>query len=252
MSRVFTNSTTVFAEYTPSLFSVTPLTLMCWYRWTGSPTAGTLVSYCRTSSTRAACLDWAGNSKASLFGDSGSTTSTNSGSNPADTWQHYAAVFASSTSRTAYLDGVAGTTNTTSNAIASAITPRVLIGAKRYSTGIQTPSAGMICEVAIWNSALSAAEVAQLSNRDCRPLDIKPTLLRNYWPLYGNISPETDFAGGYNPLGSKTFDHITLNGTPAKGASHAPVVSFVRKTYSYPLLVTVTAQNTHAFMSLAY
>lgn len=77
------------------------------------------------------------------------------------TWYHLAGVFASTTSRTCYQDGVAGTANTTSQA-ASSVT-KLTIGT-RYSSGSRGAFMhGRIAHVAIWNVALSGADIASLA-----------------------------------------------------------------------------------------
>lgn len=80
-----------------------------------------------------------------------------SGTPSAGQWHHAAAVFASSTSRTAYWNGAGGTPETT--AVAPSGVNSVVIGA-RYNTTLGAYFAGGIAEVAIWNDALTAEEIA--------------------------------------------------------------------------------------------
>jgi hypothetical protein len=103
----------------------------------------------------------------------------------AGSWNHYAGVFASGSSRTPYTNGVAGAENTTSVA---AITPTVTsIGAwfERTSNPIQFFD-GQIAEVGIWNVALTAAEVASLAKgMTCDK--VRPQSLVFYAPLVRDL-----------------------------------------------------------------
>ena len=58
---------------------------------------------------------------------------------------------------------------------------------------------GRMAHIGIWNVVLSAAEVAALA-AGVSPLRIRPSALVAYWPLWGNSSPEPDWAGGDQPL----------------------------------------------------
>jgi len=106
----------------------------------------------------------------------------------AGSWFHACAVFTSTTSRTAYINGGSAATNTNSS---SPATPdRLSIG----RAGDSTPSSeynGKIAEVAIWNVALTAAEVLMLSKGYC-PLCVRQESLVYYNPLFGRYSPEID------------------------------------------------------------
>jgi hypothetical protein len=109
----------------------------------------------------------------------------------AGSWNHYAGVFASGSSRTPYTNGVAGAQNTTSVA---AITPTVTsIGA--WFEGTSNPIQffdGQIAEVGIWNAALTAAEIASLAKgMTCDK--VRPQSLVFYAPLVRDLQ---DARGG--------------------------------------------------------
>jgi hypothetical protein len=72
---------------------------------------------------------------------------------------------------------------------------------------------GQIAEAAVWNVALSAAEIASLS-KGFSPLLIRPASLVAYWPLIGRHDPEID------PVGR--FD-MTLTANPTT-AAHPRVI----------------------------
>jgi hypothetical protein len=92
----------------------------------------------------------------------GSTSgiSTNSTSFTVGQWMHIAAVFSSTTNRIGYVNGTAGTANTTS--ITTATPDRVVIGARLNSSFSQYTN-GDIAEVAVWDQVLNADEIAGLS-----------------------------------------------------------------------------------------
>lgn len=108
------------------------------------------------------------------------------------TWAHAAAVFSSSTSRAAYLNGGNKGTSTASKTWAN--TPdRTGIGIIPNSPAQQAfASAGAIAEAAIWSVALTDAEIATLAT-GVSPLAVRPGSLLAYWPLIGQTSPEPNF-----------------------------------------------------------
>ncbi len=116
----------------------------------------------------------------------------------ANTWHHAAGVWASPTSRAAYIDGGSKGTDATSKTPAG--TPdSLIIGLIEGSNGSGQSQymSGRIAEVAIWDVALTDAEVAILA-LGYSPLLIRPQSLVAYWPLIGRTSPEIDIVGGYD------------------------------------------------------
>lgn len=88
------------------------------------------------------------------------TTTTYSPGGDAD-WAHACAVYASSTSRTAYLNGGGAATNTsTSNPTGFT---RIQIGARRVSSTNDNFFSGRIGEVGVWSAALTAKEIEALA-----------------------------------------------------------------------------------------
>lgn len=112
----------------------------------------------------------------------------------ANTWYHACGVANSATSRDVYINGGSTANNTTSR-VPSGI-DRTSIGAGNDSTPANYMS-GMIAEAAIWNTNLTAAEVALLA-KGVSPFFVRPASLVNYWPLIGRYSPEIDIVGGTN------------------------------------------------------
>jgi hypothetical protein len=108
----------------------------------------------------------------------------------AGTWNHAAGVFASIASRTAYLNGVG---NTDTFSIGDAISsPGMLVGARRFNGELGTYYTGIIAEVGIWNTALTADEIASLAKgMTCDK--IRPQNLVFYAPLIRDLQ---DVRGG--------------------------------------------------------
>lgn len=96
-------------------------------------------------------------------------------------WSHVAGVFASTTSRTAYRDGVGGTPNTSSVSTPSLTAQQTGVGVWVESTPTNMMD-GRIAHLAVWNVALDAAEIAALAAR-WSPRMIRPAALVAYWPF---------------------------------------------------------------------
>ena len=105
-------------------------------------------------------------------------------------WLHGAAVFTSATSRTPYLNGAAGTTNTADVGTQNTFNATT-IGA-RWSTTLGLYFDGDIAEVGVWNVALTAAEIASLAKGfTCDR--VRPQSLVFYAPLIRDL---VDVRGG--------------------------------------------------------
>lgn len=125
---------------------------------------------------------------------------------PTGQWFHACAVFTSTSSRAAYLNGGSKGTNTTTLSVNN-MTTTIHVGAT---------NAFDMAESAIWTVALSDAEVLALS-KGINPRRVRPQNLSQYWPMWGLDTNEvTMVSGGFN---------LTVLGTPAK-ANHPPVVPF--------------------------
>lgn len=134
------------------------------------------------------------------------------------TLHHAAAVFASSTSRTAYLDGVPGTTNTGLSTPLSI--NRTNIGVRQNGAGGRVGFFdGRIGEAAIWQAALTTAEIVALAS-GCSPLRIRPELLLAYCDI---VRDGRNFKG-------TAFSNV---GSPA-AAAHAPRIYRPHGFYTAP------------------
>jgi hypothetical protein len=114
---------------------------------------------------------------------SGSLATSTSGYSPG-TWHHGCGVFAAANSRAAYIDGGSKGTETTS---------RTPVGINATFVGRRSDSVqffdGRIAEVAVWNVALSDAEVALLAGGDL-PTTIQAGNLVAYWPLLDDANDD--------------------------------------------------------------
>ena len=191
-------STANFFRYASGVITAAPVTIACWAKTsiTGSAqimgglfTSGSAANrnnfQIRLNNTEAVVA-----ASSSATGESNAATSTTI---TAGTWFHACGVFASATSRAAYLNGGGKVTETTS---------RVPSGIDRTSVGVGDGSSalnpfapagtGDIAEVAIWDIDLTDAEVLLLS-KGVSPLLVRPGNLVGYWPLVGNTSPEINY-----------------------------------------------------------
>ncbi len=116
-------------------------------------------------------------------------------------WQHVCGVEVASNLRHVYYNGGSEATNTDSRVPVSL--DNTTIAAHLLSVLITTPNV-RVGHAALWNVALTAAEVASLA-AGVSPLRIRRDNLVEYWPINGQ-SPERGVVGGFN---------MTVNGTPA-------------------------------------
>lgn len=218
-SRQFTETSAQFAGSTTVPVTTYPCTISAWYKPANTTSNHSIVYLGSTTDARRLMLyrtrSLDGNvMRASSIPDGGGSGSDATGSTAiTDTtrWYHVAAVFASSTSRKVYVDGVLEATDTT--AITTTSLNRYAIGAR----GAPVPTWGVyanakIGEVAIWNVALSDAEIRVLAV-GANPEWIQRAALKSYLPLCTGLSPEPDFCGGT----------IGLTNAPSDSVDHPPV-----------------------------
>lgn len=226
MARTFDGATTRLATTTTPVTAV-PFTLAAWarpddtisdsilgLRDTSASNDRFYIAHGVGTNPSRAVVGW-------IVGASPSTIETTT-SLANNTWGHICGVFASSTSRTVYLNG-GGSASSGASSSPSAF-ETIQIGANGVGLGLFQ---GLIAEAAIWNAALTAAEVAILAKGFC-PLLVRPESLVFYAPLLGNDSPELDLSGGLS---------INVTGSPAK-AAHPRVYM-----PAYPLYVPFAPSN---------
>lgn len=130
---------------------------------------------------------------AHIEGTAGEVTTTHQTSFSSGVWTHAAGVWNGTGDHDVYKDGVVGTNNTSGTDPFPLSMDRIAIGARPSST-VANFMDGAIAEAALWNAALSAADIAALAKGLC-PLFVRPDALVGYWPLIGNASPEVDLMG---------------------------------------------------------
>jgi hypothetical protein len=122
----------------------------------------------------------------------------------ASTWHHVCGKSGSTSSRYVYLDGVVSAEETT-DVDAPLSIDNFVIGVLKEYTNIEAYFDGIVAEAAVWNVALSDAEVGALAH-GFSPLFIRPESLFGYWPLIRDIKDVT--SNGYNltAYNSPTYD----------------------------------------------
>jgi hypothetical protein len=114
-------------------------------------------------------------------------------------WQHVCGVFTSTSSRTVYLNGGNNATNTVLESGRAAAT-RLDIGVTRFSNAFTQYTNGRIAEVGIWNTDLTAAEIASLAKgMTCDK--VRPQSLVFYAPLVRDL---VDVKGGLTITNNNT------------------------------------------------
>ena len=108
-----------------------------------------------------------------LMGDGAGNNAATVSAASANVWQHAAGVFASTTSRTAYLNGTAGAAETTARTPASIDT--FAIGCHKDNVP-DTFFSGLVANVAVWNVALTAPDIAALA-AGVSPRSVRPDAL---------------------------------------------------------------------------
>ena len=169
-----------------------PKTLACWFNSDLTNSRRTLITLASgaVASAESPGLTLMVDSTAVIRAQTSSTGGNNAAVTTAtyglQTWHHAAARFAGAASRIAYLDGVAGTENTTSRATGGAL-DNLIVG--RGPGGTHNPSQpfnGRIAEAAVWDVALDADEIAALA-RGFKPSQIRPDKLLWYLPLVRTV-----------------------------------------------------------------
>lgn len=126
------------------------------------------------------------------------------------TWAHIFGYFASTTSRTIYVDGVAGTENTTS------VNPA---GISQHDIGHALSTGrfpGRIAELAWYDATtFTTSDITALAN-GASPLLVHPAGLAQYYPLVGRHSPEIELIAGADGTltGTSAAEHPRIMYSP--------------------------------------
>ena len=185
------------------MITTTPFTMACWMYPTDITSAGVVTSV-TDNGTDIHMLQPTGSIggdpvRAGSYDGSWSVAATSTGYT-ATTWQHVAGVFTNSTSRAAFLDGGGKGTATGSQDPSGML--EFLVGSHKTTGGSYFD--GKIAHVAIWDIALSDAEVAQLA-AGALPTAIQSGNLVGYWKLIEN-GTKTTGTRDLTAYNSPTFD----------------------------------------------
>lgn len=210
MAYNFTAASSQYLSATSAAATAPPLTIATWARMTDTTTqAGRDIVALSSKSGRSVYrLNWNGfNAPPIRAVDQGTTsTSAYSGTPTVNTFFHVAGVFTSSSSRTPYFNGSAGTTNTDS--VTHSLLPDTT-SVSAFFDGNSTPLqyfAGDIAEVGIWSVALTAAEIASLAKgMTCDK--IRPQSLVFYAPLVRNLIDQKGGLALTNNNGATVANH---------------------------------------------
>lgn len=141
------------------------------------------------------------------------------------TWQHYAGAEIAANSRAVWLDG--GNKGTETTSVTFGMTPtQVVLGtwSRGANAAVQVFDRwdGRIAELAIYNEALSDAEVAVLA-AGFRPLSVRPNACVGYWPCWGVHDPELDLN-----IAGPTRRQANLTNSPT-AVVHPPIQVFSKR-----------------------
>jgi hypothetical protein len=210
MARLFDDASSQSASIASAPVTAVPLTMACWYNVDTFAAEQALMGLYNNGVNDASyqllgLTASSGRVRAATANSAGTANSSTGDLGTLNTWDHAAGVWASDAARTAYHNGSSGGLENTSRAPTGLNS--TALGARVDTTPDRFLS-GMLADAAIWNVALTAAEVLMLAN-GVSPLAVRPGNLVAYWPLWGVHSTEIDLKGGY-PL--------TLTNGPTKAA----------------------------------
>lgn len=161
-----------------------PFTIACWFRPTTLTADRGIISI--DSGANSIYYLYSSGTTLSYFvrQANGANQNITSGALNSNTWSHVCAVESSSSNRVLYNNGTAGTAGSTN------LTPSVnemrIAAARSNTNSIIQWSQGQIMDVAVWNAALTAAEVASLS-KGFSPSLVQPGSLVFYAPLIRDL-----------------------------------------------------------------
>jgi hypothetical protein len=193
--------------------NIAPLTLACWFNSSSTTTNQRLIHLAGSEGNDYFDLGIrgadAGDPVAAIVNNASTQVqivATSTGYS-ANTWHHACGVFASSTSRTAYIDGGSSSTGTLNSTPAFAPN-RLRIGV--FGTSILSQYFnGLIAEVGIWSAALTAAEIASLA-RGMTCDKVRPQSLVFYAPLVRDLNDQKGGRTITNNNGATVANHTRV------------------------------------------
>jgi hypothetical protein len=140
-------------------------------------------------------------------------------------WHHIAGRINSSTSQAIFVNGVkteAAITATSPSGVNAAVIGAIGTG----GTGLEFN--GQLCEIAIWNMALSDSEVVELAG-GLRAKWMQVSALQSYVVIDGTSSPEPDFVGARTWAITGTLANYTTDGP----VLHDPIPIYEQVAYRW-------------------
>lgn len=238
MSRLFDDAATQYLERAAAILTGHPLTMACWFYSDDAAVDQVLMSITdNTVTNRSWDLMIAGSSAGDPVrarANNGNSASTTTGYS-VNTWMHACGVYAATNDRRAYINGGSKGTNSTASTLGSRNTTAI---GRSSTSSPGTYMSGRIAECAIWNIALTDAEVAALAT-GVSPRFIHPEALVFYAPLIGVYSPEVDFHGGatLTVTGATQADHTRVF---KSYAGRNPMTDVTAVTFNQTLSATPT------------
>ena len=212
-SRQFVEGSSQYLDRTSSPIGTYPCTISVWFKVGSLANNHSLVYLGSTADARRMLLYVEGSAAGNHIrlstvpnGGGSGTDIISTATVSAGTWINVVGVWTSATSRALYVNGVADGTSAVSVTVSSL--GRYAIGAR----GSPAPTYGVyhdgyIGEVGIWNTALSAADAAELAVGE-NPRKVRPsTELVSYVPLWDPLSPVVDLVGGTFTVNGATFSN---------------------------------------------
>lgn len=210
MARLFVRASSHFLQALTAPATAAPLTLACWFRSSDATVNQDLMALEASAATdgfRLRASGATGGDPITVITTAGTSAVANTTAGySANTWAHACGVFASASSRTAYLNG--GNSATDTNSRTPSGVDRANLGRVWLNNAPTNYLAGDLAEVGIWNLALDAEDVARLA-LGLSPLLVRPEGLVAYWPLIGATDPEPDWrqARDLTVTGATKADH---------------------------------------------
>ena len=205
-------ATNAYLVDTTPIVTAPPYTFAAWAR--DHATAGIISVPYHSASNEYTGLYAAGSSLFAAASSAGASGVSVAGGIPGSGWYHAGGVYNSASSRTAYIDGVAGTTNTTSVTLSGSLDKTVIGAFAFFSSYFLTNN--IIAELAVWLKALTPSQMAALA-AGANPLSIEYDSLVLYAPYRLTDSITVPVIGPtFSQSGTATLisDHPTIDTYP--------------------------------------